>query len=361
MKIRPIFAVSAAGAAVALSLAYLLATPRTAQPPAFQPAADPYAKGIYANGIVESDQANGANMALYPEVAGQVTQIFVSEGQGVTKGEALLAMDDSVPRATADQQLLQADAALAALEQMKAQPRKESLDVAKAQVDLAEANLKSVQDQYAKQRHIAEINPQLVSKDTLDNALNAVKINEANLALASRQFALARAGAWTYDVDTQNKQYLALAKAAQSSAATLAKYTLRAPADGVVLAINTAAGSYISPQGVYNTYTQGNSPVIVLGSPGASMEVRCYIDEILINRLPPLDHVKAQMSVRGTDGRIPLQFVRVQPYVSPKIELTDQRQERVDLRVLPLVFRFTTPPKLKIYPGQVVDVYISAE
>lgn len=359
MKIRPVFAFSVVGAVGAL--AYLLATPHVVQPPAFQPAADPYAKGVYANGIVESDQANGANMDLYPEVAGPVMQILVGEGQNVAKGDALLTIDDSVPRATADQQRLQADAAQATLEEMKAQPRKENLDVAKATVDLAAANLKTVQDQYAKQKHIAEINPQLVSKDSLDNALNAVKVNEASLALASRQLALTKAGAWSYDVDAQDKQYLSLAKAAQSSAATLAKYTLRAPADGVVLAINAAAGSYVSPQGVYNTYTEGNSPAIVLGSSIASMEVRCYIDEILINRLPPLEHAKAQMTVRGADDHIPLQFVRVQPYVSPKIELTDQRQERVDLRVLPLVFRFAPPPKLKIYPGQIVDVYISAE
>ncbi len=49
--------------------------------------------------------------------------------------------------------------------------------------------------------------------------------------------------------------------------------------------------------------------------------------------------------------------MRVQPYVSPKIELSDERQEQVDLRVLPVIFRFRkqdTP----IYPGQEVDVYI---
>ena len=39
-------------------------------PPAFNPAANPYAKGIYANGIIESDQAHGENINIYPEVAG---------------------------------------------------------------------------------------------------------------------------------------------------------------------------------------------------------------------------------------------------------------------------------------------------
>jgi HlyD family secretion protein len=64
------------------------------------------------------------------------------------------------------------------------------------------------------------------------------------------------------------------------------------------------------------------------------------------------------MSIRGTDTRIPLEFVRVQPYVSPKIALSDQRQERVDLRVLPIIFRFARKDGITIYPGQLVDVYI---
>jgi len=51
----------------------------------------------------------------------------------------------------------------------------------------------------------------------------------------------------------------------------------------------------------------------------------------------------ATMSIRGTTTTIPLEFVRLQPYVSPKIELSDQRLEKVDLRVLPAIFRFQPP------------------
>jgi len=65
------------------------------------------------------------------------------------------------------------------------------------------------------------------------------------------------------------------------------------------------------------------------------------------------------MSVRGTSLKIPLEFVRMQPYVSPKIELSNQRLERVDLRVLPLIFRFRKPADAAIYPGQLVDVYVA--
>jgi HlyD family secretion protein len=50
--------------------------------------------------------------------------------------------------------------------------------------------------------------------------------------------------------------------------------------------------------------------------------------------------------------------VRVQPFVSPKIELSDQRQELVDVRVLPIIFQLDRPANVNLYPGELVDVYI---
>ena len=88
------------------------------------------------------------------------------------------------------------------------------------------------------------------------------------------------------------------------------------------------------------------------------LNVRCYVDEILVPRLPSPAKIKAQMSVRGSNVKIPLRYVRMQPIVSPKIELSDQRQERVDVRVLPIIFRLEKPKDLNLYPGQLVDVYI---
>ena len=150
----------------------------------------------------------------------------------------------------------------------------------------------------------------------------------------------------------------ALSKSFAAANALLEKYTLRAPADGVVLSINTAIGSYVSSQGAYNTYTGGYQPVLVMGSMPDDLAVRCYVDEILIQRLPRPSSMGAQMYVHGSNVSVPLQFVRMQPYVSPKIQLSDQRTERVDLRVLPIIFRFKKPADLALYPGQLVDVYI---
>jgi len=53
-----------------------------------------------------------------------------------------------------------------------------------------------------------------------------------------------------------------------------------------------------------------------------------------------------------------VKYVRRTPYVSPKIELSNQRTERVDVRVLPVIFSFEPPKGIALYPGQLVDIYI---
>ena len=359
MRNKVIFALSIIGILAGIVSAYIYGMHKKPQPPVFNPAPNPYAKGIYTNGIIESYQNNGANINIYPEVSGAVTKILVSEGQIVRKGIPLLIMDDSVQKAISEQQKSQSEAALALLEELKAQPRKENLEVTKAQVESASASLKSAQDQLDKQRKSYELNSKSVSKDALDNAENAVKVAKANLGVVQRQYDLTKAGAWIYDIRNQGKQYNALSKAFTASNALLAKYTIKAPIDGVVLSVNAAVGSYISSQGAYDTYTQGLDPVIVMGSSENYIGVRCYIDEILLHRLPQGTQMKAQMFIRGTNISIPLEYVRVQPYVSPKIALSNQRTERVDERVLPVIFRFEKPKDIHLYPGQLVDVYIA--
>ncbi|HET6418985.1 MAG TPA: biotin/lipoyl-binding protein [Geobacteraceae bacterium] len=360
MRNRILFFLAIVGLIAGLVSAYIYGLEKKPQPPVFSPASNPYGKGIYANGIIESYQTSGANINIYPEVSGIIIKIPVSEGQNVRQGMPLIIIDDSVQRATAEQQKAQAAAALSLLGELRAQPRKENLEIAKAQVEYAGAGLKTALDQLAKQRKSYELNPKSVSKNDLDNAENAVKVARTNLEVVRRQYELTRAGAWIYDIRNQENQYNALTKAYMASSSLLAKYVIKAPADGKILSVNSAVGSYVSPQGTYDSYTQGFDPVLVMGSPQIYIGVRCYIDEILVHRLPGGSQMKAKMFVRGTNISIPLEFVRIQPYVSPKIQLSDQRTERVDVRVLPVIFRFAKPRNVPLYPGQLVDVYIES-
>ncbi|HTT75374.1 MAG TPA: biotin/lipoyl-binding protein [Candidatus Binataceae bacterium] len=361
MKPRLELALAFLGLIVGLIGAFVYGLHASPQAPAFNPAANPFARGIYAEGIIESSQSNGANINIYPNVSGTIVEIQVHEGQQVSKGTVLIRLDDSVQRATAEQLGSQAEAARAMLEELKAEPRIETFDVSKAQLVYAQAQLKNAQDELTKQETSYRLDPKSVSKYTLDDAINAAKVAAANLKVVQKQYELTKAGAWIYDIRNQEKTYEADEKAYMAAKSLLAWYTLTAPADGKILAIQTAVGSYVGAQGTYDTYTQGFDPVIVMGTPQDYLNVRCYIDEILIHRLKASDQTEAEMSIRGTNISVPLQFVRIQPYVSPKIELSDERLERVDVRVLPVIFRFKRSKNLPVYPGQLVDVYVAEQ
>ncbi len=306
MKNKLLIGVAILGVLLAIGSAYISGIPAKPQPAAFKPTSNPYAKGIYANGIVETPQASGENVNVYPEVPGTVLKILVTEGQHVPPGTPLLILDDSVQRATTAS--------------------------FKAQVDVAKATLKNLQDQYLKQKASWSLDTRSVSKDVLDTAENAARGAKAALELAQKQY--------------------------EAANALLAKYSIKALSDGTVLSVNTAVGSYISSQGVYSSYTGAFRPVMVLGNMQGDLAVRCYIDEILIHRIPDPADIQARMFIHGTDINIPLKFVRIQPNVTPKIELSSQRTERVDVRVLPVIFSFEKRKGVSIYPGQLVDVYI---
>ena len=63
-------------------------------------------------------------------------------------------------------------------------------------------------------------------------------------------------------------------------------------------------------------------------------------------------------SMAGT--KIPLTFVRIEPYVVPKKSLTGDNSERVDTRVLQIIYRFDRPA-FPVYAGQQVDVFIQRQ
>ena len=152
MKNKLIFAISLIGILAGIATAYFFGMTKPPRPPAFDPASNPYASAIYAEGIIESTQTSGENINMYPEVAGTVKEILVSEGQEVRKGTSLLVIDDSIQRATTEQQKSAAQASHAMLEELKAEPRKENLDVNEAQVVSAQATLKTAEDELEQAR-----------------------------------------------------------------------------------------------------------------------------------------------------------------------------------------------------------------
>jgi len=219
---------AAAGVLLAILVAFLLNRPVKPQSPAFEPASNPFAKGIFANGMIESAQSSGSNTNIFPEVTGPIVTIYVKAGEAVRAGQPLFAIDDSVQRATTEQARLLAQGASAQLAELKAQPRRETLAVAASQLDEAQANLATLVHQRDKLARSAAVDPRSVSRNSLDSAIDAAAAARKASDVAKRQYDLTKAGAWTYDIQNQAAQYASLNHAWEADKALLAKYVVKA-------------------------------------------------------------------------------------------------------------------------------------
>jgi HlyD family secretion protein len=300
MKNKLIFSISFIGILAGMATAYFFGIKKSPLPPAFDPASNPYASAIYAEGIIESTQTSGENINVYPEVAGTVKAILVSEGQEVRKGMPLLLIDDSIQRAATEQQKSAAQTSHAMLEELKAEPRKENLDVTEAQIVSAEAALKTAEDELNKQQAAYAIDPRSISKDALDNAINAAAVAKTNLDVAQKQHDLTKAGAWIFDIRNQERQYNALDKSYRSSSALLSKIYASGTYGWSSALHHRNRRKLCIATGLLRKLHQAMNPVLVLGTPHTNLQVRCYIDEIPVPRLPSPSQIKAEMSIRGS-------------------------------------------------------------
>jgi HlyD family secretion protein len=138
--------------------------------------------------------------------------------------------------------------------------------------------------------------------------------------------------------------------AREVAAAELAGLAVVAPFDGVVLQVNAKAGEYAAAGG-------SAEPLVVLGA-APPLQVRIDIDEADIARLDATS--PGEVRSRGVPAqRWPITPVRVEPLVVPKRSLSNRADERVDTRVLQVVYALPADAT-DVFPGQLVDAYLPA-
>ena len=140
------------------------------------------------------------------------------------------------------------------------------------------------------------------------------------------------------------------AQARAGSARTeIARLKVRAPIAGEILAVNIRKGEYVSTMG-----GGGAQPFIEMGQT-SPLHVRIDIDEEQAPRLAL--GAPATVSPRGaSDKQVEALFVRA----VPKRSLTNSAAERVDVRVLQVIYQLPETNGL-FRVGQQVDAYIAAE
>ena len=266
-------------------------------PPPVEPSRTPFGKTVAGAGIVEP--ANEASGTSAVSIGSQVAGLVVRAP--VRIGQEVKAGD-----------------LLVELDKRQAQAQ---LDVNQAQVAVARATERQTEDTY--KRDLA------TSRQAISDQQRIIDEEAWRLAAAQQQVAEATV------------------RQAQTALDLL---EIRAPSDGTILQVNVRPGEYIS--------VFGGSALILMGDIHP-LHVRVDVDEHDIPRFRK--GAAARASLRGTpDVSYPLTFVRVEPDVVPKKSLTGDNTERVDTRVLQVIYDLDTKDP-SIYVGQQMDVFIDAE
>lgn len=92
------------------------------------------------------------------------------------------------------------------------------------------------------------------------------------------------------------------------------------------------------------------------------LHVRVNVDEEDLPRLRINSPARAKIRGDVRQQEVPLSFVRLEPYVVPKTSLTGVNTERVDTRVVQVIYAIDPDLPLvrerKILVGQLLDVFI---
>jgi HlyD family secretion protein len=285
------FYLALAGIAMGIALVQKLGSPPPKPQPVAEPAINPYADAVAASGIVESTDRN---VAIGTPQSGLVADVMVKVWDPVTKGQPLFQID--------------------------ARELQALLPVQEANVAVAEETVKRLEDQLARLESVSD--PRAVSVEELKTRRHDVNVAAAQLEASRAQM---------LQTDT-----------------LIARLTVCAPKDGVILQSNIRQGEYAA--------TGSSTPAMLLGNLDR-LQVRADIDEQNANRITATQSAVA-FPKNNTSLAIPLHFERIEPYVLPKKSLTGGSEEKVDTRVLQVIYSFDKLADFNIYVGQQVDVFI---
>ncbi len=301
---KPSFYLALAGIVGVILLVKNSSREAPAPPPFAEPARTPYAESLAASGLVEAVREN---VKIAPPRPGLVQKVFVEVAQKVKAGDALLQLDDRE--------------ALARVEAVRAQ-----LGALRAAIAVEEVLVADAFDQLERMRKLAKA--EVATEEELRRREFSHRVAEARVVKLKADQSV---------IESQIAQ-------AQTEIELL---TVRAPRDATVLQVNVRAGEYAN--------VSAPEPLMMLGDV-EKLQVRTDVDE---QNAPLFEAGQPAVAfLKGTTrNEMPLRFVRVEPFVVPKRSLTGDSLERVDTRVLQIIYELDRPTA-PLYVGQQVDVFI---
>jgi len=289
--------------------------PEPNPPPPVAPPTSPFGNTVAGAGMVEpSNEASGTSaISIGSQLAGVLTKVCVHIGQEVKIGDQLFELD---------KRLTEADLKM----------QRAAVKAAEADVLVKTATLYQATRDWGRAEKLFETGG--VAQAEYDQYKATFEMAKANLELSKANVEQARARAGQDEVQ-------------------LALLEVRAPVDGTILQVNVRLGEYVT--------TLGSQSLILMGSL-KPLHIRVNVDEEDLPRLRLNAPARAKLRGDPEQRELPLWFVRLEPYVIPKVSLTGINVERVDTRVAQVIYALDPDHPLvrekKVLVGQLVDVFI---
>jgi HlyD family secretion protein len=313
--------------------------------PVVQPAKSTFESFVAGAGIVE---ASSRNIEIGSHVSGVVQTLYVEAGDAIGAVEPLFTLDERDLKAQLAVRHAALNAAQAQLQRLESMPRPEDIPPADARVQEAKSALDDAQSQLDLWESLPD--KRAVSQEALDRRRYAVEVARARLTESEADLALLKAGAWQADLEIARAEVASSEAQVQQTMTDIERLTVRSPVAGRVLQVNARQGEF-AQAGALET------PLILVGAV-EPLQVRVDVDEHDAWRVR--SGAKAVAFVRGNSQLSrPLTFVRFEPFVVPKVSLTGASTERVDTRVLQVLYSFE-PDSMPVFVGQQMDVFIEA-
>jgi multidrug efflux pump subunit AcrA (membrane-fusion protein) len=342
MLLLPVLAV--AGVALAVHTVRKQAAPPPAAPPSGEPTRSPFSNRVAGSGLVEP-VTEIVNVGT--PLAGVVERVEVQEGDQVKAGQPLFVIDQRMLRTQLQSAQARQEVARRKLAQLESLPRAEDLARAEAVVEQRKAAMQDAQSRLDRLNQIAD--PTAISPNERPTREYELANARARLAEAQADLAAVRVGTYPEDLAIARADVQVTEAEVRALETDLDRSVVRAPIDATILRVTARAGQFASAS------SGGGDGLVTLGQL-SPLHIRVDVDELDAWRFDPSGRAVAVLR-GGKRVEFPIAYVRTVPVVIPKRTLTGENSERIDTRVLQLIYRFVQDEP-GVLPGQVLDVYV---
>lgn len=268
------------------------------------------------------------------ELNGKIQTVFVEEGERVQRGQVIASLESAEYRAA----LASAEAGLkqktAELQRLLSGARGEEREIAKLQLEEAEAVLRNAQTDLERRRQLYKDGD--ISAEDVDRADRDYRVAAARVDQARQNHALVNAEARVDDVARAEAAVSAAAGQVRHAQVLLEKTVVRSPLLGIVLRRHLKTGE--------TAVVSSNAPIVTLGDT-TGVRVRVDVDEADVGKIQVGQRAFISAQAYG-DKKFRGRVVRISNVLGKKNIRTEEPAERVDTKILETLIELDEQDKL---------------